>query len=372
MKTARIINCAAAVALAPDFKIPKDGLFHLARKGEFPGVAELADGTELRVIQVIDDTAVASMANAFRAHKEAGGADLLVDRDHLSGNPANETIAEGWIQNVVDRSGDLYAGIRLSGQGRHDIESGNYRYISGVWDIAPIDGADFTEGCRVRPVRLTEAGLTNRPNISGLAALSNRGHAPSNLLPDDPANSSRRAGGHPNKEKPMKQIASKLGLSADASEDAILSELAKVMNRATTAEAELKPTKEKLATVENRLKELEESSADAELDAAGIAADHADRAVIRTALIQNRDGGRAMLKLIAKPAPVKGAPATMTNRATARVPGATPAAATVKNRDQQQRELINKFKAPGRTNEAAYHMAKDEAPELFAPEVKAA
>ena len=318
MNTAHITNRAAAVALSPSFEIPKDGKFHLARKGEFPGEAILPNGKTLRVIQVIDETAISTMVDNFRDYKKAGGHDLLVDRDHLSHDDENETVAEGWIQNVEGKD-NLFAEIKPSKQGKEDIEGGNYRFISGEWDITPIGQKDFTEGCRVRPIRLTGAGLTNRPNITGLAALSNR----EKPLPDDPANSpAEQADIQNRKTKTMKQIASKLGLSADASEDAILGELAKVMNRADTAEQKLKPIEDELATVKNRLKETEESSADQALESAGIKKDDADYATIRTAIITNREGGLALLKKI-KPATAKPAPesARMTNREKAKTPG---------------------------------------------------
>jgi phage I-like protein len=173
MNIARILNRAAAVSLSPSFEIPKNGKFHLARQGEFPGQVVTDDDEEFNVIQVIDEQAITAMVNRFAKDKAAGASDLLVDRDHLSSDPENETIAEGWIQNIEGRS-DLYADIRLSAQGEADIKGGNYRFISGVWDVSPIGQDKFTEGCRVRPFLLTEAGLTNRPNISGLAAIANR------------------------------------------------------------------------------------------------------------------------------------------------------------------------------------------------------
>ena len=173
MNIARILNRAAAVALSPSFQIPKDGKFHLACKGEFPGVVYTADG-EFNVIQVNDAEAFTSMVNNFAADKRKGAPDLLVDRDHLSSDPQNETVAEGWIQNVEVRSDDFFADIRLSAQGEADIKGGNYRFISGVWDVTPIGQDEFTKGCRVRPFKLTEAGLTNRPNIAGLNAVANR------------------------------------------------------------------------------------------------------------------------------------------------------------------------------------------------------
>jgi hypothetical protein len=114
-------------------------------------------------------------------------------------------------------------------------------------------------------------------------------------------------------------------LSADASEDAILGELAKLHNRADTAEAKLKPVTDELATVKNRLKETEEASADAALEAAGIKKDDADHAIIKTAIIANREGGMALLKRVAKPvAAGKTETARLTNRSTAKTPGAKP------------------------------------------------
>lgn len=316
MNTARILNRAAAVALSPSFEIPKDGKFHLARKGEFPGTVETADGDEINVIQVIDDVAISSMVNRFARAKTDGAPDLLVDRDHLSGDEKNETIAEGWIQNIEGRASDLYADIKLSAQGEADIKGGNYRYISGVWDVTPIDGDIFTEGCRVRPFQLVEAGLTNRPNIKGLAALSNR----EKNVPVDPAKSTpaEKADIQRN-QKTMKKIAAQLGLSPEASEEAILGEVTKIQNRATAAEAKVAPLTTEVAALKNRVKETEEAGADADLAAAGIKPDDADYSVIRPVLIANREGGLALIKRI-KPAAQQAAPARMTNRATAKNP----------------------------------------------------
>jgi len=321
MITANIRNRAASVALPKEFKLPEDGFFHIAKKGEFPGTMETADGKELNVVQVVDDEAIAEMVNNFKkAAEKEDFAGLLVDRDHLSHDPENTTEAEGWIEEVSVRNNDLLSRIRLSDIGTADIKGGRYRFISSEWDVKPIGQKDFTEGCRVRPFRLTGAGLTNRPNIRGLNALTNR----KTTLTDDPSNSPAEQADIQNRnKKTMKQIATKLGLSADASEDAILGELAKVMNRATTAEAKVTPLETEVTTLKNRLTKIEDDSAESEMDAAGITKDDADRPAIKTALISNREGGRALLKKIAKPAPRKEVPARMTNRENAKAPGTT-------------------------------------------------
>lgn len=131
----------------------------LAPIGEFPS----SDGS---VVQVIDQAAVRAMANAFSA-----GDELLIDFDHESHSSDKRTTAAGWIQNLLARSDGLFAAVKWSSDGAAAIKGGVYRYISPVW-LKP-DCEDLGNG-RVRPLRLYDAGLTNRPNLKGIDALSNR------------------------------------------------------------------------------------------------------------------------------------------------------------------------------------------------------
>jgi hypothetical protein len=269
MNSARIINRVAVVALSPSFEIPKDGKFHLARRGEFPGVVEI-DGQDINVIQVIDDQAITSMVKNFEDAKKAGAPDLLVDRDHLSGDPTGETIAEGWISNIEDRSGDLFGEIKLSDIGRTDIEGGNYRFISGEWSVMPIDQKAFTEGCRVRPCVLTGAGLTNRPNIKGLAALSNR-ERPQSIISD--------------------KVARSLRLPKGTTEAEALPVVARLLNRAAGAAAQA-------AEVATQMADVTDCLITFELEACGIKATDPDYLEFRRGVVANRKAFLPLLLII--------------------------------------------------------------------------
>ncbi len=141
-----------------EFELPSDSWYHLAPLGEFPH--------ESAVTQIIDARSVAAMASAF-----APGHELLIDFDHESWNSDKRTTAAGWILNLISRDDGLWAQIRWSKAGVEAVSGGEYRFISPVWAAADCesDGPG-----RVRPMRLSDAGLTNRPNLRGLTPLANR------------------------------------------------------------------------------------------------------------------------------------------------------------------------------------------------------
>ena len=102
----------------------------------------------------------------------------------------------------------------------------------------------------------------------------------------------------------MKLIAQKLGLSADASEEAILGALDKVQNRATAAEAQVTPLTAEVATLKNRVSELDAEQIAADLDAHGVK-DEAVRNRLTPVLstMKNREERVAFLtEVVAKPA----------------------------------------------------------------------
>ncbi len=141
------------------FEFPADNLYLIAPKGYHPH-------SESGMIQVIDEVAVEAMANAFKP-----GEELLVDFDHESWSKDKRTVAAGWIQNLEGRSGGLYAEIRWSRCGKEALGGGDYRFLSPVWTLNNCRQIDETH---IRPMALTDAGITNRPNLRGMAALSNR------------------------------------------------------------------------------------------------------------------------------------------------------------------------------------------------------
>jgi hypothetical protein len=140
------------------FETPKDGYYEICPKGEFPH--------DNGVTQVIDDQAVRAMADAFKP-----GDEILIDFDHESHDQNKRTTAAGWIQNLVARSDGLWAQVKWSNAGAQAVKGGEYRYISPVWLASDCQQLG---GDRVRPLRLYDAGLTNKPNLQGIDALSNR------------------------------------------------------------------------------------------------------------------------------------------------------------------------------------------------------
>ena len=140
-------------------------------------------------------------------------------------------------------------------------------------------------------------------------------------LPDEPATP---PAGEPEADKAkMKKIAEKLGLSAEASEDAVLDkieELVKQAKKANKAEesAEGKEEKEKL---KNRLSQLETELFESELDAAGITEEGTRKGLLPALqVITNRADRKKFLEGLGTRKPAASAP--LTNRATAKTPGA--------------------------------------------------
>ena len=158
-----------------------------------------------------------------------------------------------------------------------------------------------------------------------------------NTLPGHQANSTAGARAEIQQTKSMKQIAQRLGLSADASEEAILGELTKLENRANKAEAALAPLATERDTLKNRVTTLEDAQAEADLTAHGITENDADRPQLKAGLLQNREIGLAFLKRIATKATETGK-IPLTNRATAKVPGA--AAETGKDADADKKKGV--------------------------------
>ena len=115
-------------------------------------------------MQVVDAEAVAALvAN----HAAAGRPPLPIDQDHESHQGAS-SVASGWIEELQARADGLWGRVRWTDLGEHAVTNGRFRYFSPVWRVQTIGPG------RVRPVRLTDAALTNQPNLSGLRPLSNR------------------------------------------------------------------------------------------------------------------------------------------------------------------------------------------------------
>jgi len=260
-----MVPCAL---LNRDGELPADGWYQIVSVGEFRNRG-MTEGKEQDVVQVCDRGAFDAMATSFAN----AGTPLLVDFEHFSHDPDKATRAAGWIKAVEAREDGLYAQIDWTNSGLSDVEGKAYRFISPEFDrAAPLGGQ------RYRPVRLSGAGLTNRPALTTLKPLTNR--------------SAEDGGNQPNKINTMDYKASLikvLGLPDTATDEDISAAIEKTGGKNAPALAQ------EIATANRNLKSALEALTDA--DMSGL--DHLDeetRKPIRETLIANRAGG---LKLVA-------------------------------------------------------------------------
>jgi phage I-like protein len=204
------------------FKLPEDGWFHLVPKGVFPIVDPENPKAVLK--QVVDDQALERMLNRFSEDATVPNfPGLLVDFDHFSYDSDKSSEAAGWVVKLENRSNGLWGQVKWTPKGEQAVKDGAYRFISPVWGKRE---AEKLTNSNFRPARLESLGLTNQPNLRGMVPLSNRDLAVREVpAPESPDN------------KTMKQVSAKLGLQPDASEDAVLAAVTKLMNRSTELEA---------------------------------------------------------------------------------------------------------------------------------------
>ncbi len=270
-----------------DFQPPADGWYHLARPGDIPHASS-------GLIQVVDQAALLSIVNRFKADAQAAGdrfAGLLVDFDHFSLDTDKPSEAAGWIMDLQNRKDGLWAQIRWSDTGEAAVTGGRYRFLSPVWNRADCEELGDK---RIRPLRITNAAVTNDPNFKGLCPLSNRRNVKNSASSDKPET---------NIEEPMDykaKLIELLGLGADAAdadiEAAIAAKQADVANE--EAEAEKKKTEEVVNRLRNRVKELETAALSAKVDATlkefdGVITNRED---VKAGLMANFDGTLKVLR----------------------------------------------------------------------------
>ena len=242
--------------------------YHLVPLGEYPHA-------DSQLLQVIDVQAIQSIANRFTQEalrKEFAG--LLIDQEHFSYDPEKSSEAWGWVKKVENRADGLWGQVEWTSLGTQALEDKRYKFISPVWlprDTEPV--ANRAANVK-RPLRLDSLGLTNSPNLRGMVPLVNRSAA-------------SPTGGHPAKPT-MNRVAAHLGLTAEASEDAVLTAVTALTNRATQAEAQVKPLTNRITELEGSLKTLSEAQVEVDLAPLKNRAKPETIAVLRTALLANR------------------------------------------------------------------------------------
>jgi len=314
---------------------PADGWFQIEVSGENP-----VHGGR---VQVIDDKAVDSIVNRFRAWRESLGehfGGMLVDADHLSHDLDQRTEAMAWLMDVENRAGQLWGRLDLTGIGAQAIHNKAYKWFSTEYaaeDLEPLGGD------RVRPLALGGLAFTNRPKIRGGRPIVNRDGAPT-----DPNPGELPAGQQQNQTDPtnMQAIAAKLGLSAEATEADILTAIDALLTQQADTAAE---------AVMNRFADR-------------IPEDQ--RPAVKARLIANRELTEGMLELLPAPATAAAAAtAPIHNRATAKDPdpvtdAAKPAAADP--HESARLELVQSIRNRDKCSfERAWDVARLSKPELF-------
>ena len=249
--------------------LPDDGWYHIVPLGEF----SVKHGGK-RILQIIDDRAVASMAKRFLD----AGEKLLVDFDHFSYDVGQRSEAAGWIAEVEARTDGLWGRVEWSDVGEPAIVNKRYRFVSPVW--MPSD-CETISSDKLRPLRLDSVGLTNQPNLKGMQPLSNRGAG-------EPLKNSQE----PKETPSMKKVLSLLSLSPDASEDSAVEALQAIMNSA----AEVAALKNRAETAEQQINDLNKAALETDADAfCEKFADHiANRETVRAQFIANRETTEAL------------------------------------------------------------------------------
>ena len=164
----------------------------------------------------------------------------------------------------------------------------------------------------------------------------------------------------------MKTIATKLGLAAEASEDAILAAVTTLQNRVTSAEAEVTPLKNRQTALETENQTLLGEQCAALLDAHGIKAeDKTRREKLLPVLtgLKNREDRLAFLKDCVAVAAAPAQPQRkLFNRETAQPGEQAATGADDKDRAQKIRNRASELKgmAPGRTFESCWSQAQGE------------
>lgn len=337
-------------------QLPADGWFHLVPRGEYPNTTD--DGR--KVMQVLDDAAFEAMLKNFEPK-------LLIDQEHFSHDTDKSSEAFGWIAELQKRADGIWGRVEWTDIGDAAVKNRRYRFLSPTWRQLQVLG----NGERVRPLHLLDVGLTNQPNIRGMVPLSNRNDEFRRTDAADSNNNKTNA--------PMKQIAVKLGLAAEASEESILTAVTALQNRAADAEKTLGTVTTERDTLKNRVTALDAEQIDQELDARGVEETKRTRLVPVLTAMRNREERVAFLdevigtpEEIGKPPATEpetgsGKPALLRNRAGTPKPASKPGTQmSEQERAGKIESEVQDYKLKNRcTYEQAHHAVRLQKPELF-------
>jgi hypothetical protein len=231
----------------------KDGWVHIVPKGEL-------ENKEANVVQVLDDRAHDSIIANLRADAEKLGnrwPGLYGGEEHFIYDKDKSSAAFMWAKEFEKREDGVWARGDVTDVGEPAIKNKRFKYTSFVTDPEVPGSIEKLDGNRVRILRIDTFGFTNYANGRHLLTpITNRDET---TLPASPAtpHAGEQAAIQNRKAHTMKQIATRLGLAAEASEDAILGELTKLFNRAEKAELKIQNLETELSPLKNRVAEFD-------------------------------------------------------------------------------------------------------------------
>lgn len=253
---------------------PESGWIHIVPKGELPN-------SETGLVQVLDDAALdAIMAGIARDRQRLGNRwpGVYAGEEHFIYDETKSSAAFAWFKDFEKRSDGIWASESgLTDLGMEAVKNRRFKFTSFVADGKQLQPLGEK---RVRIVGIETVGFTNYANGRELLSpMRNRG-ADSDLRSEISqmeqefrrglgvtAGSEQTTKGQ---KKSMKTVAAKLGLSADAAEEAVLAEVTKIMNRATDAEGKVATLTGRVTALETQNQTLLGEQIDADLAARGV------------------------------------------------------------------------------------------------------
>lgn len=221
----------------------KEGWFEALRVGTFPNETTDANNKKVYVAQVVQPETLNMLVANW---KRSGSPELLIDRDHHSGDKDKTTDAMGWLTDLRVENDRLLGKARWTEDGERLLTGGTYRFCSVVLDVAAEpdqqDGAGASRGnpARVKPLYLSSVALTNNPAVGGLKPISNR-------APEAPTSTAKPTA----EPMDLTKLATELKLPATATLEEITAEVIKVNNR--LAAADKATVDETLTRLKNRI-----------------------------------------------------------------------------------------------------------------------
>lgn len=215
------------------------------------------------ITQVLDDTALNSILADLNDVKAKNGG-LYLGEEHFIYNSEARSEAFAWAKKFeLDAQGIWAVDPEYTDVGAPAIKNRRYKWTSFVAD-AEIPGAvQKLANNKVRILKIDTVGFTNYANgKSLLTPITNREKDFADVSASAASNQQQQN----ERTITMKSIAQKLGLAAEASEDAILAEVTKLQNRNTT----LEPLDAENTTLKNRIKEIDAEAVATMLDAHGV------------------------------------------------------------------------------------------------------